>query len=96
MLRAHLPRPLYTLLERVGRLADARGVSTYMVGGCVRDLLRSTRNLDVVVLHNGIPVCSYRPLGYRDDNLSRGLVHVLLPYRDKARCLNLWHRRLSQ
>jgi tRNA nucleotidyltransferase (CCA-adding enzyme) len=53
MLRMHLPRPLYALLERAGRCADARGVSAYIVGGCVRDLLLGHRNLDVDVVIEG-------------------------------------------
>lgn len=51
LLRARLPRPCYALLERLGRCADAHGVSAYVVGDWVRDLLLSLRpgNVDVVM-----------------------------------------------
>src|SRR4029450_10017756 len=55
-LRARLPRPLYALLERIGRCADAHGVSAYVVGGSVRDLLLGLRprNVDVVIEGDGL------------------------------------------
>jgi tRNA nucleotidyltransferase (CCA-adding enzyme) len=39
-------RPL-RLLKHIGRLADERGVSVYLVGGVVRDLLLKRENLDL-------------------------------------------------
>jgi tRNA nucleotidyltransferase (CCA-adding enzyme) len=39
-------RPLH-LLKQIGRLADERGVSVYLVGGVVRDLLLKRENLDL-------------------------------------------------
>jgi tRNA nucleotidyltransferase (CCA-adding enzyme) len=56
VLRARLPRPLYALLERIGRCADAHGVSAYVVGGSVRDLLLGLRprNVDVVIEGDGL------------------------------------------
>jgi len=39
-------RPL-RLLKHIGRLADDRGVSVYLVGGVVRDLLLKRENLDL-------------------------------------------------
>lgn len=48
-------RPLH-LLRRIGRLADERGVSIYLVGGVVRDLLLKRENwdLDLTVEGDGI------------------------------------------
>jgi tRNA nucleotidyltransferase (CCA-adding enzyme) len=39
-------RPLH-LLKQIGQLADERGVSVYLVGGVVRDLLLKRENLDL-------------------------------------------------
>jgi tRNA nucleotidyltransferase (CCA-adding enzyme) len=48
-------RPLH-LLKQIGRLADERGVSVYLVGGVVRDLLLKRENwdLDLAVEGDGI------------------------------------------
>jgi len=48
-------RPLH-LLRQIGRLADERGVSVYLVGGVVRDLLLKRENwdLDLAVEGDGI------------------------------------------
>jgi tRNA nucleotidyltransferase (CCA-adding enzyme) len=48
-------RPLH-LLTQIGRLADERGVSVYLVGGVVRDLLLKRENwdLDLTVEGDGI------------------------------------------
>ena len=48
-------RPLH-LLRQIGRLADERGVSLYLVGGVVRDLLLKRENwdLDLAVEGDGI------------------------------------------
>lgn len=48
-------RPLH-LLTQIGRLADKRGVSVYLVGGVVRDLLLKRENwdLDLTVEGDGI------------------------------------------
>ena len=48
-------RPL-RLLRQIGRLADERGVSVYLVGGVVRDLLlqRESLDLDLTVEGDGI------------------------------------------
>jgi tRNA nucleotidyltransferase (CCA-adding enzyme) len=53
MVRAHVPRSLYRLLERLGRLADACQVSAYIVGGWVRDLLLGIRNQDIDIVVEG-------------------------------------------
>jgi tRNA nucleotidyltransferase (CCA-adding enzyme) len=56
LLRTQLPRHRYGVLQRLGRVADAQGVSAYVVGSGVRDLLLGSRNpdCDVVVEGDGI------------------------------------------
>jgi tRNA nucleotidyltransferase (CCA-adding enzyme) len=51
-----LPRTRLSLLREIGSLADERGVSLYLVGGVVRDLLlkRVNWDLDLTVEGNGI------------------------------------------
>ena len=52
----HVPTRLTPLLEQIGRLAQQRHLSAYVVGGCVRDwvLKRPTVDMDVAVEGNGI------------------------------------------
>jgi len=52
----HLPARSYVILEAAGRLADEMGVSVFVVGGVVRDLLLGvgTFDLDLVVEGDGI------------------------------------------
>jgi tRNA nucleotidyltransferase (CCA-adding enzyme) len=56
MLRDRLPAPLYKVLSVAGAVADELGAAAYLVGGCVRDLLRGEENLDmdIVVEADGI------------------------------------------
>lgn len=56
MLKARLPHDLYNLLIQAGEQAKELSVGLYLVGGCVRDLLLNTSNLDIdlVVEGNGI------------------------------------------
>jgi tRNA nucleotidyltransferase (CCA-adding enzyme) len=51
-----LPRKRLSLLRELGALADERGVSLYLVGGVVRDLLLARKNwdLDLAVEGDGI------------------------------------------
>ncbi len=51
-----LPSRYLRLLKHIGRLADERGVSVYLVGGVVRDLLLKCENwdLDLTVEGDGI------------------------------------------
>ena len=55
-MKTRLPRPIYDLLWQAGRCADAVGVSVYVVGGFVRDLLLGVENddVDLVVEGDGI------------------------------------------
>ena len=56
LLRRLLPRGRLSLLRELGSLADERGVSLYLVGGVVRDLLlrRENWDLDLAVEGDGI------------------------------------------
>ena len=53
LLRSRLPHHLVTLLEEAGQLADRSGVSLFVVGGCVRDLLLGINNLDLDLVVEG-------------------------------------------
>ena len=52
-LRNRLPTQLMTLLEEAGQLADRCGISLFVVGGCVRDLLLGLENLDLDLVVEG-------------------------------------------
>jgi tRNA nucleotidyltransferase (CCA-adding enzyme) len=56
LLRARLPHLLYARLERIGRCADVQGVSAYIVGDWVRDLLLGIHppDMDVVIEGDGM------------------------------------------
>jgi tRNA nucleotidyltransferase (CCA-adding enzyme) len=53
LLRSRLPSHLVTVLEEAGQLADRCGVSLFVVGGCVRDLLLGIENLDLDLVVEG-------------------------------------------
>jgi tRNA nucleotidyltransferase (CCA-adding enzyme) len=53
LLHSRLPRRLVALLEEAGQLADRLGLSLYLVGGCVRDLLLGIENLDLDLVVEG-------------------------------------------
>jgi tRNA nucleotidyltransferase/poly(A) polymerase len=52
---AHIPLT-HPLLRRIGAIADAAGISVYVVGGYVRDLLLGTevQDIDILVMSDGI------------------------------------------
>ena len=56
LMKLNLPRKLYRLLKRIGTIGEKEGLSIYVVGGFVRDLLLNVRNwdVDIVVEGNGI------------------------------------------
>jgi tRNA nucleotidyltransferase (CCA-adding enzyme) len=56
LLESQLSKRLEELLLRFSRVAEEAGVRIYLVGGCVRDLLLRTENLDIdiVVVGDGI------------------------------------------
>jgi len=53
LMRDLLPDSLYKLLQKAGEIADASGFGAYLVGGCVRDLLRREANLDIDIVVEG-------------------------------------------
>ncbi len=53
MMKDQLPDSLYQMLLRAGETADAMGVGVYLVGGCVRDLLRREENFDIDIVVEG-------------------------------------------
>jgi tRNA nucleotidyltransferase (CCA-adding enzyme) len=74
LLRTHLPDHLYAVLERVGQVADAQGMSAYVVGGGVRDLLLGLRNLDFDVVVEGDGLAFARALAQQEG--ARVLTHA--------------------
>ena len=59
-MRIHFTREEKEILEKVRKAAEATGVSTYLVGGFVRDKLldRPTRDMDFVTLGDGIKLAT--------------------------------------
>ncbi|HTZ18390.1 MAG TPA: CBS domain-containing protein, partial [Dissulfurispiraceae bacterium] len=53
LLRDVLPMDLNQLLAMAGDVADNLGYGAYLVGGCVRDILRRERNLDLDIVIEG-------------------------------------------
>jgi tRNA nucleotidyltransferase (CCA-adding enzyme) len=53
LMRRRLPAKIFDRLQEIGRLADATGVSAYLVGGLVRDLLLGHANLDMDIAVEG-------------------------------------------
>jgi tRNA nucleotidyltransferase (CCA-adding enzyme) len=56
LMAERLPKPIMSLLRTVARVADQQGVSAYVVGGFVRDLLLRIDNydMDIVIEDDGI------------------------------------------
>ncbi len=63
VLRERLPERVFTLLERAGELAERKGVSAFVVGGFVRDLLVGRPNLDLDLVIEGDGIAYARALG---------------------------------
>jgi tRNA nucleotidyltransferase (CCA-adding enzyme) len=53
LLKESLPEDFYSLLSAAGELADELGYGAYLVGGCVRDLMRREQNLDLDIVVEG-------------------------------------------
>ena len=66
-LLSRLPRATASLLRALGNLADESGVSLYLVGGVVRDLLLKRENwdLDLTVEGDGIAFARLVAVQYR-------------------------------
>jgi len=53
LLKERIPERVLNLLKSIGRIADREGVSVYVVGGFVRDLIIGRENLDVDIVVEG-------------------------------------------
>ncbi|CAI2718899.1 CBS domain-containing protein [Nitrospina watsonii] len=63
LMKERLPKTMLTLLDNVSRLADETGLSVYVVGGFVRDLLLRIENLDLDIVVEGNGIQFARKLG---------------------------------
>lgn len=52
-MRSVLPRDITRIMERIGRFANSRGYSAFVVGGLVRDLMLGAGNLDLDIVIEG-------------------------------------------
>jgi tRNA nucleotidyltransferase (CCA-adding enzyme) len=64
-LKDRFPGEIYSLLQLAGEIADELGYSSYLVGGSVRDLLRSEENLDIDIVIEGDGIALARLLAER-------------------------------
>lgn len=53
LMKSRLSGKVFRLLEAVGKLAEKKGYSAYLVGGMVRDLLLGAENLDIDITVEG-------------------------------------------
>lgn len=65
LMSEELPHELYAFLQMAGAVADELGYGAYLVGGCVRDMLRRERNLDLDIVIEGDGIAFARTLGER-------------------------------
>ncbi len=63
LLRDTLPESLNKLLVMAGDIADDLGYGAYLVGGCVRDILRREQNLDIDIVIEGDGISFAKALG---------------------------------
>jgi tRNA nucleotidyltransferase (CCA-adding enzyme) len=63
LLREKLPARIYEFLVMAGEAADELGLGVYLVGGCVRDLLRGMENFDIDIVVEGDGISFARALG---------------------------------
>ncbi|MCL4491134.1 MAG: CBS domain-containing protein [Nitrospirae bacterium] len=63
VMRGKLPAHLFDLLVMAGKTADELGYGVYLVGGCVRDLLRGEANLDIDIVVEGDGIAFAKKLG---------------------------------
>ncbi len=63
LLKDTLPESLYAFLEMAGGVADDFGYGAYIVGGCVRDILRREENLDIDIVIEGDGIAFAKNLG---------------------------------
>lgn len=65
-MKERLPKRVFSKLEQAGELADHMGVSAFVVGGFVRDLLLGIENLDLDLVIEGDGIAFARALGRRE------------------------------
>lgn len=53
LLKKRLPAKIFNLIRKIGKAAEDYGLSAYLVGGCVRDLLLGVKNLDLDIVVAG-------------------------------------------
>jgi tRNA nucleotidyltransferase (CCA-adding enzyme) len=63
LLRETLPESLYDFLVMAGGIADDLGYGAYLVGGCVRDMIRRDQNLDIDIVIEGDGIAFAKKLG---------------------------------
>jgi tRNA nucleotidyltransferase (CCA-adding enzyme) len=64
-LKERFPSEIYNLLKLSGEVAEEFGFTAYLVGGSVRDLLRSEENLDIDIVIEGDGISFAKALGER-------------------------------
>lgn len=92
-----LPREIVGLARRIGRLADAMGYASFLVGGSVRDLLLGTRTLDLDVVVEG-PSRTGRCEGEAivlGRALAKELGAALVIHKRFGTCTVVWQKRLK-
>lgn len=52
-MRALLPKQIMKLLKRIGKLAEDKGYSSFVVGGFIRDILLGVKNFDIDIVLEG-------------------------------------------
>ena len=57
-LKAHLSHPVF---DAVSKVASEKGISAFVIGGFVRDLIlkRPSKDIDIVVLGSGLKMAEY-------------------------------------
>ncbi|HEX8947881.1 MAG TPA: CBS domain-containing protein [Dissulfurispiraceae bacterium] len=63
IMKEKLPGELYAFLLTAAEAADELGYGAYLVGGCVRDLLRGEKNLDIDLVVEGDGIAFAKKLG---------------------------------
>ena len=66
LMQDRLPAPLFSLLQKTGKLAERRHERVYAVGGFVRDLLLGVPNLDVDLVVEGNAIRFAKAFAQRD------------------------------
>lgn len=63
ILKERMPSHLYDFLKMAGEVADELKFGSYLVGGCVRDMLRGEENLDIDIVVEGDGIAFAKKLG---------------------------------